>query len=328
MSKNSKIVSVFIPTYNGAKYIGECINAVLSQKLPANHALELLVIDSGSTDGTVDIIKAYGDRLKFVEIPNKEFSHGRTRDRAARMLSGEFVLFLTQDATPSSDKWLINMIEPFFVSEKVGCVFGRQVPRPFSVPTIKREVATVFGGLGAPDSVVIHRPVSLVDGHSTNSINTFFSDANSAARRDLLTGIIPFKDLPYAEDQALARDMQLAGYLKAYAPQGSVWHSNEYTAKEYYHRKFDEFIGLQESVSYAMTPSYRSLVLGWIRPTIDDIKFTIRDGEYNRRAKLKFSLGCMFYNIAEKRARYDAFKYFGNAQKREDLSLEARQKRK
>lgn len=327
MSKSlKKTVSVFIPTYNGEKYIAQCIDAVLSQELPADYMLELLVTDSGSKDKTVSIVKSYGDKVRFEQIPNSEFGHGKTRAKAAAAATGEFILFLTQDATPANNRWLINMIEPFFVSERVGCVFGRQVPRAYSVPTIKREVATVFGGLGAGDAIIIHRYKSLVDGDKTNELNAFFSDANSAVRRELLVGEVPFRDLPYSEDQALAEDMQKKGYLKAYSPLGSVWHSNEYTAKEYYHRKFDEYIGLQESIGYEIHPSIKSLALGWIRPTIQDIKFTRRDPEYNRRAKLKFSLGCILYNIAEKAGRYHAAKYFKNREMRNKLSLEAKNK--
>jgi len=328
MSKvsKSKFISVFIPVFNGEKYLKDCVEAVLSQELPKGYRLELIVIDSGSKDGSVDALKSYGSAITFLQIPNTDFGHGKTRDKAARMAKGEFILFLTQDATPASTRWIINMIEPFFISEKVGCVFGRQIPRPYAVPTIKREVAGVFGAIGAPDSIIIHRYRSLVDGEETNSLNSFFSDVNSAVRRNLLIGDVPFRDLSYSEDQALAEDMQNKGYLKAYSPLGAVWHSNEYTAKEYYHRKFDEYIGLQESVGYKITPRLRSLALGWLRPTLDDVRFTFRDKEYNKRAKIKFTFSCAFYNIAEKAGKYHAAKYVHNYAQRKKISLEAKNK--
>lgn len=324
--KSHKYITVFVPTYNGEKYIDELIEAVLSQELPKDYQLEFLITDSGSKDDTVTIIKDnYLDKVTLDEIPNSEFGHGKTRQRAAEKAKGDYILYLSQDATPSHSRWLINMIEPFFISDKIGCVFGRQIPRTFAEPTIKREVAGVFGSVGAPDAIVIHREKSLVDGTPTNPLNSFFSDVNSAIRKDL-NETIPFRDVKYAEDQALAEDMQNAGYLKAYSPQGSVWHSNEYTAKEYYHRKFDEYIGLQESTSMVLIPSKKSLLLGWIRPTLDDIKFTRRDGEYNRRAKIKFALQSPLYNISMQRGKYNAAKHINNAKAREKNSLEARRK--
>lgn len=324
MSK--KYVTVFIPTFNGKKYIGECIEAIVHQELPKGYELELLVTDSGSTDGTLDVLELYQKKKKLtlLQIPNSEFGHGKTRAAAAQRAKGEFILFITQDATPAHYRWLINMIEPFFVSEKVGCVFGRQIPRRDAAATIKREVAGAFGGVGAPDAIVLHRWKSLVDGKETNPANLFFSDANSAVRRGLLVGPVPLRDVKYAEDQALAEDMQKKGYLKAYAPKGEVWHSNEYTAREYYHRKFDEYIGLQESVKYSIKPSVKSLLLGWIRPTIADYKFISHDHEYGPRRKLIWFTRAPFYNIGLQMGKYNAAKYFNNAAARKKISLEAK----
>jgi rhamnosyltransferase len=322
MVATHKYISVFIPTFNGSKYISECVEAILDQELPHGYKLELLVIDSGSSDGTLEILQRYSDKLTLIEIPNSEFSHGGTRDKAAKLAKGEFILFLTQDATPYDRYWLINMVEPFFLNEKVGCVFGRQVPRRNAAVTIKREVATVFGALGAPDSLIIHRPKSLVDSHPTNSLNAFFSDANSAVRRKLLVDEVPFRHVNYAEDQALAEDMQNKGYLKAYVPLGAVWHSNEYTAREYYSRKFDEFIGLQESTGMKLAPSEKSLVFGWIRPAWADWKFTAHDTDYGPRSKIKWFSLAPFYNIGLQLGKYRAAKYLRNQAKRDKISLE------
>lgn len=318
----NKIISVFIPTYNGEKYLGECIEAILGQEMPQDYTLELLVIDSGSSDGSLEILRSYGDKITLLEIPNSEFSHGGTRDKAARMAKGEFVLFLSQDATPMTNRWLINMIEPFFVSDKVGCVFGRQVPRPDAAATIKREVASVFGGLGAPDAIVIHRQKSLIDGADVNNLNTFFSDVNSAARRELLIGTVPFRHVNYAEDQALAEDMQNHGYLKAYAPQGAVWHSNEYTFRQYLDRKFDEYIGLQESVGFEQKPHLRSVLLGWVRPSWADWRFIRRDREYSWWSKFVWYIESPLYNFAGKLGMYRALKYYRDQKRRNKYSLE------
>lgn len=324
MSKKSvKYISVFVPTFNGEKYLSELIEAVLHQQLPKGYQLEFLIIDSGSKDRTVEIIKAYKNKLSYQEIPNSEFGHGKTRQFAAENTKGEFILYLSQDATPSHERWLINMIEPFFISDKVGCVFGRQIPRTNAVATIKREVLTVFGGIGAPDSIIIHRHKSLVDGKETNTMNTFFSDVNSAVRRDLLVGPIPYRDVPYAEDQALAEDMQKAGYLKAYSPQGSVWHSNEYSVSDFKKRKFDEYIGLQESVNYTLKPAYKSLLLGWIRPAINDVKFIGRDREYSRKNKIRNYILAAPYNISHQSGKFNAAKYYGDKTRRSRNSLEA-----
>lgn len=323
LNSSDKYISVFIPTYNGDKYLGECLEAILNQELPEGYQLEVLVTDSGSTDKTLEILELYKDRVIVDAIPNSEYGHGKTRQRAAMRAKGEFILYLSQDASPSHYRWLLNMIEPFYISDRVGCVFGRQHARPDAAATIKREVNGVFGGVGAPDALVIHRFASLVDGKATNPLNSFFSDVNSAVRRELLTGAVPFRDVKYAEDQALAEDMQQHGYLKAYAPLGEVWHSNEYTVDEYYKRKFDEYIGLQESTSTVLTASPRSLLLGWIRPTIADYKFIRRDRDYGAKSKLLWFVRSPLYNIAMQRGKYAAIKHYNDPEIRKKISLEA-----
>jgi len=322
---NDKFVSVFIPTYNGETTVEELLRAVISQQLPNEYKLEILVTDSGSQDSTVNIVRSFGDRVSLSEIPNNEFGHGKTRQQATERAKGEYILFLSQDATPRDDRWLIHMIEPFFISDKVGCVYGRQIPRPFAPPTIKREVATVFAGLGHPDSISLNRHKSLVDKKREGEIDSFFSDVNSAIRKDLIK-TIPFRDLKYAEDQALATDIQKAGYLKAYAPQGSVWHSNEYTAREYYYRKFDEYLGLFNSVAYEIKPSYKSLLLGWVRPTLRDWSFTLHDQDYNKRAKIKFLMISPLYNYFAQLGKFSAAKHKNNPRAIKRLSLEERRK--
>ena len=324
---SNKYITVFIPTFNGDKYIGECLDSVLNQELPKDYSLEVLVIDSGSKDLTMEILKRYTNRITLLEIPNIEFSHGKTRSKAAHLAKGEFMLFLTQDATPAHERWLISMIEPFFIGEKVGCVFGAQVPRADATPTIKREVTLAFNALGERNSIMVHRHNSLVDGRPTNGANTFFSDANSGVRRELLLREVPFRDVDYAEDQALAEDMQKKGYLKVYAPQAEVRHSNEYTYEQYFRRKFDEFIGLQESLGKSLPRSRKSLLIGWIRPTVYDYRFILADRDYSLSAKLKGFMVSPLFNIASQAGQFYSSKHLGDMDTRDKLSLEKKMRR-
>jgi rhamnosyltransferase len=318
----TKFITVFIPTYNGGNNIAQTIEAVINQELPPDYELELLIIDSGSSDNTLSIIDRYSGSIRLEQIPNNEFSHGGTRSKAAHLARGEFILFLTQDATPTNYRWIINMLEPFFISPEVGCVFGRQIPRPHAAPTIKREVSGVFSALGAADSIVLYRNKSLVDNKKTNPMNNFFSDVNSAARRSLLVGEVPFREVNYAEDQSLAEDMQKKGYFKIYAPLAAVWHSNDYTAREYFHRKFDEYIGLHDSVNFKLIASKKSLLLGWIRPTLADWKFIRKDQDYSFGSKLVWFLESPFYNLGPKAGQYFAAKSLKNSKVRDKHSLE------
>lgn len=302
-SSPDTVVSVCIPTYNGERFLEETVHAVLTQRLPGWLTLELLVIDSGSTDDTLSILGRFGDRITLHHIPNSEFSHGGTRDRLAHLATGAFVVFLTQDATPAHDRWLVKMIEPFMISPRVGCVYGRQRPRSSAAVSIRREVTGAFEPRAG--EVVLSASRSLVDGLEEREPESFFSDVNSAARRDLLVGDVPFRHVAYSEDLALAVDMQRAGYLKAYTSDADVWHSNEFGVSEYFTRKLEENLGRARSLDATLRDSRVSLLLGWIKPTIRDWAFLLRE-EASWRIKLRGALDAPLYNCAAKAARFRA----------------------
>jgi rhamnosyltransferase len=297
------VVTVFIPTFNGERYLAESLDAVLGQRLPDAITLDVLVIDSGSTDGTLAVLGQFADRIRLHRIPNREFSHGGTRDLAARLARGALVVFLTQDATPAHDRWLIKMIEPFALSPRIGCVYGGQRPRETTAVSIRREVSQTFER--RTGEVVVALPWSLVDGAEEHPPDPFFSDVNSAARRDLLIGEVPFRHVDYAEDQALAIDMQQSGYLKVYAFDACVWHSNEYSARKFFQRKLDEYVGRALSLQTPLHDSWGSLVLGWIRPTVRDWGYLARE-DVPWVTKFRGVFDAPLYNIAAKAARFRA----------------------
>ncbi|MET0817988.1 MAG: glycosyltransferase family A protein, partial [Solirubrobacteraceae bacterium] len=98
--------SVVIPVKDGARYLEEVLAAVLAQE----PGIEVLVIDSGSRDGSPAIARAAGAEL--LQIEPGSFGHGRTRNLGAERTSGELICFLTQDATPLPG-WLAAYQEAF-----------------------------------------------------------------------------------------------------------------------------------------------------------------------------------------------------------------------
>ena len=83
------LVSVIMPTYNTARYVQESINSVLEQDYPS---IQLIVIDDGSTDETVDIIRRYGERVVVLTQQNQ----------GAAVAEGEYIAFLDSDDVRSS----------------------------------------------------------------------------------------------------------------------------------------------------------------------------------------------------------------------------------
>ena len=90
--------SIIILAKNEEENIGPCLEAVFSQK--TGFDFEVIVVDSGSTDGTLDIVRSTPARL--FEIPPGDFDHGGTRQYGAKQARGEYIVTLVADATPGS----------------------------------------------------------------------------------------------------------------------------------------------------------------------------------------------------------------------------------
>ena len=116
------ILSVIIPTYNRAKYLGESLDSVISQKLPVGWKMEVIVVDDGSTDNTDHIIKSYVERgIKYYKIKHSG-SPAIARNYAIRRAKGSLIAF--QD---SDDKWADNKLikqRAIFEDESISLSYG------------------------------------------------------------------------------------------------------------------------------------------------------------------------------------------------------------
>lgn len=226
-------VSVVIPVKDGERYLGELLDA-----LAREGADEVLVIDSGSSDRSLEIARA-ATGVEVVEIDPAEFGHGRTRNLGAERTSGELICFLTQDATPCPG-WLDALRAGFALDERVGAVFGPHLPREDTSPMIARELERHFAGFeGDGGGPALHGPGD----------PRFLSNVNAAYRRDCWEQI-RFRDVPYSEDQAFGRDLLAAGWLKAYHPDAAVLHAHDYGPVEFMRRYFDEYRGLRATTGH------------------------------------------------------------------------------
>jgi GT2 family glycosyltransferase/glycosyltransferase involved in cell wall biosynthesis len=232
--------SVIIPVRNGARYLEGVLKAVASQRAPVE--VEVLVVDSGSRDGSIEIARRAGARV--IEIPPEEFGHGKTRNFAAEQAAGEYLVFLTQDATPPGNDWLATLIAPLSERDKVGLATGPHLPRPDTSPMIGRELRDFFGSFSPDGFLRIDDAVSPKDPGSG-----FFSNVNAAILRSCWEEV-RFREVDYAEDQAFARDAIARGWKKAYVPDAGVLHAHDYPFMRFMRRYFDEYRGLQETTRH------------------------------------------------------------------------------
>jgi rhamnosyltransferase len=235
--------TVIIPTFNGEKYISQILASLAAQKTEWD--FEVLVIDSGSSDRTVEFVLEH-PLVRLHQIPNSEFGHGKTRNLGATLSRGEYVAFLSHDAIPSSTFWLHEITKPLDLNGlNAAAVLGKQVARPGCFPLLKYEIRGVFRRFGPDFGTTLFYVDDFARSRDEINAMAFYSDVNSATRRSFLLDVIPYQDVPYSEDMAFGLDVIEGGFIKAYAPHAVVEHSNDLTLREYGMRLFDEITGLR-----------------------------------------------------------------------------------
>lgn len=120
-----KDVSIVIPTKNAGTDFEFTLEKIRAQK--GIRDIELIIIDSGSSDETIRIGEKFGS--KIYTIKPEDFNHGETRNFGAEKANGDYVLFMVQDAIPIGDRWLYNMAKALESDEKIAAATCRQVPR-------------------------------------------------------------------------------------------------------------------------------------------------------------------------------------------------------
>lgn len=278
----SQIATVAILTYNGETYLERILTEVSGQEGVGE--VDILVIDSGSTDRTLEIVSQFPE-VRLHQIANSDFGHGRTRNLAASLARGEFVAFLTHDAIPASRSWLRELLAPFSISTEIVAVMGKQIPRRACFPLLKYEIQGVFAGFGPDFGTSIFYKDEFVQSQGVLDAISFYSDVNSAARRGFLTSVIPYRDVRYAEDQLFGKDLVEAGYRKAYAGRAAVEHSNDLTLGEYRRRIFDETVGLRQ-IGFDIPPmNRRGQVRLTLRGIAGDSLRILRDRDFSWKRK-------------------------------------------
>jgi rhamnosyltransferase len=116
--------SIIIRSYNEERHIGRLIVGIQKQNIYNSLNVEIIVVDSGSTDSTVSIARQLG--AKVIEIRKEEFSFGRALNIGCHSAKGDILIFVSAHVYPVYNDWLEVLIDSF-ADEKVGLVYGRQI---------------------------------------------------------------------------------------------------------------------------------------------------------------------------------------------------------
>jgi rhamnosyltransferase len=221
------VISVLIPVKDGGEDLQRCLDGIGRQRV--DDALEVLVVDSGSRDGSVELARSRGANV--IEVGTAEFLHGATRNLAAGRARGETLVFTTQDAYAADERWLEALSTALGADDRVAGAYGRQIAHDDAAPPERFFLDFLYG---------VEPRVQRADDPAELSMRTtLFSNANSAIRRDVWERFPFSDDLFFSEDQDWARRVLLAGYSIRYEPAAAVRHSHAYTVSSAFKRFFD-----------------------------------------------------------------------------------------
>ncbi|MBI5178599.1 MAG: glycosyltransferase family 2 protein [Nitrospinae bacterium] len=197
-------ISVVIRAFNEKELLEKTLSMVMAQE---GVRAETILIDSGSTDGTMEIAKKFPVRI--FSIPKNSFSYGAALNLGARLARGKTVVNLSAHAVPADIRWLKELTAPL-ADARIAAVYGRELPMERRCGHFERKIlADSFG-----------------ETPNESSSNPFFSNANSAVLKKLLIELPFDEQAGWAEDQIWAYGVQKRGMTIRYQPAAAVHHSH------------------------------------------------------------------------------------------------------
>jgi glycosyltransferase involved in cell wall biosynthesis len=212
-------VSIVIRTKNEAAFIEETLKRVGEQEFSGK--CEIIVVDSGSTDSTLDIIKRHGVRL--LQIPEKEFSYGRSLNVGASHARGEFVVNLSAHAWPLNSNWLTNLMSGF-QGHHVAAIYGRQISSGHRNPFEAFLNERLFG----------HSRLTFSRNSNKVLRKMHFTNSNGAIRKYVWQAFKFNERVPYGEDILWQSEVIKAGFSISYAPNAAVYHCHRVSISAVY----------------------------------------------------------------------------------------------
>lgn len=264
-------VSIVIVTYNGAGFLDEVITMIKKQKVDFSY--EIVFVDSGSTDGTLEIIKKH--KYTFYSINKGDFNHGLTRNFGVSKTNGEIIVVLTQDAIPKDENWLRNIIK-YYDDEEVGGVYVKQVPRSDCDYITAKRINDSFIGR---DKMIVNQIKNFKEYANFNPYQkyavTTFDDVCSSFRRSFWERN-PYRKMVFGEDLRFGIDIILAGKKIVYTPEAPVIHSHNRSVIYEYKRHYLCHLLFLDFYDLAAVPNKKVLFTTIRSLIIKDLKYMWR----------------------------------------------------
>lgn len=255
--------SVVVRTYNEARYLPELLESIQQQQVDIG-GVEVVLVDSGSTDATLEIAAAAGCRI--VHIKKSDFSFGRSLNIGCDAALGEYLVLISGHCVPRDRDWLLQLTAPFRNGNDVAITYGRQL------------------GGGESKYSELQLFEKYFPGELKEAPSAFFcNNANAAILKRV------WMDHPYDEELSGLEDMDVgrrvvdAGMKVVYVPEAAVYHYHHESWKQVKRRYEREAIALQKvipSVHVNLIDAIRYCIAG----IIGDSSKAISEGKFFKNA--------------------------------------------
>lgn len=218
MDRNHLFVSIIIPCFNEEEYIGRCIDSIKHQHYEGKY--EIIVVDNGSTDDTLKIIKDKGITLEHA----KKKGPAPVKNKGIERARGEILVFIDGDCVAAED-WLNNIVSGF-KNQHTGCVAGEIMADERKNLSVLEQFLNKKGYLSQKQ-------------HVEHPFLPYAATANTAYRREVFDKIGFFDEsLFVGEDADFSWRMHLfTNYKVTYIPEAMVFHPYESSLKNLFYQK-------------------------------------------------------------------------------------------
>ena len=271
-------ISIVMRSFNEAWALQGTLKAIFEQDFSGE--IEVIAIDSGSTDQSIEIFHAYPQVLLDVISPGS-YVPGVVLNQGIRQSTSDWVICLNADATPVGKNWLSNLLYSGLAAENPGTFFSRQIPREDCKAVFAHDYDRCFG----PNRESLKWP-------------HFFSMVSCLVYKPAWEKEPIREDLQYAEDNEWSKRLKAVGYGVDFVPDSVVMHSHNYTLQQSFKRAF----GDAKAMAYAegpAAPRFRNLVCkGFAKDAFLDTRYFMKTATL---PQLPHALGVRF---AQRLGRY------------------------
>lgn len=282
---------------NGGPRLKDCLDAVALQNLPGGY--EVIVVDSGSTDGSDELARRYG---RLIRIPAGTFNHGLTRNLGVAAARGKSVALLVQDAVPLGPDWLLPLVEQVERPEVAGA-YSRQLPRLDCPPFIRGRLERWSAGRTERREKSLSGEAELNALPPADRIERLSFDNVSSCVKKAAWARFPFPARRFGEDVHFSKAAQLAGMKIVYEPASAVEHSHANSLWYEFKRVYLDHRNWREAAGAALFNNFTEVVqASWhgVRERWDEL----RGQEFSTAEHLYWAAFALPWTVSQNLAQY------------------------